>query len=82
MSDPVFIHLIWHLLITYMHLWSTATQQINKCRIEGHDGIAHVDGIIFLFIQHATAVHISLRPFNPLFYVNIAIRCIPPLHEI
>lgn len=25
-----------------MHLWGTTSQQVNKRRVEGHDGIAHV----------------------------------------
>lgn len=44
-------------VVTHMHLRSTAAQQVNESSIEGHDGIAHVDGIIFLLLQHVTATH-------------------------
>lgn len=29
-----------------MHLWCTATQQVDKSRVEGHDGIAHVHHLL------------------------------------
>lgn len=40
-----------------MHLRGTTAQQVNKSRVEGHDGIPHVDGVILLILQHITAAH-------------------------
>lgn len=31
-----------------MHLWSAASQQINQSRVEGHDGVAHMNDLSFL----------------------------------
>lgn len=29
--------------IPHMHLWSAASQQVDESRVEGHDGVAHVN---------------------------------------
>lgn len=31
-----------------MHLWCTASQQVDKSRIEGHDSIAHVHHLLLI----------------------------------
>lgn len=31
-----------------MHLWCTASQQVDKSRVEGHDGIAHVHHLLLI----------------------------------
>lgn len=31
-----------------MHLWGTASQQVNERRVEGHDGIAHVNHLLLI----------------------------------
>lgn len=31
-----------------MHLWGTASQQVNKCRVEGHDGVARVNHLLLI----------------------------------
>lgn len=33
---------------TYVHLWRTAPQQVDKSRVEGHDGIAHVHHLLLI----------------------------------
>ena len=33
-------------LVSHVHLRRTAAQQINECRVEGHDGVPHVDEVI------------------------------------
>lgn len=33
-----------------MHLWSTASQQVNEGRVEGHDGISQVHLVLFMLL--------------------------------
>lgn len=35
-----------------MHLRGTAAQQVDEGGVEGHDGVAHVDYVILLILQH------------------------------
>lgn len=35
----------------YMHLWRTASQQVNEGWVKGHDGVAHVDCVILLVLH-------------------------------
>lgn len=37
-------------MITHVHLWSAAAQQVYESRVKGHDGVTHVDDIIIIFI--------------------------------
>lgn len=36
---------------THVHLWSAAAQQIDQSRVEGHDGVSHVNGVVLLFLH-------------------------------
>lgn len=31
-----------------MHLWCAASQQVDECRVEGHDGVAHVHHLLLI----------------------------------
>lgn len=44
----------------HVHLWSAASQQIDQSRVEGHDGVAHVDDFPLLFATPATNTHRSV----------------------
>lgn len=33
---------------TYVHLWCAASQQVDECRVEGHDGVAHVHHLLLI----------------------------------
>lgn len=37
-----------------MHLGSAAAQQVNQSCVEGHDGVSHVNGVIFFLLHHVT----------------------------
>ena len=36
---------------THMLLWSTAPQQVNKGRVECHDGMPHVNEVIIMVLE-------------------------------
>ena len=36
--------------LTYVHLWSTAPQQVNEGRVEGHDGVPQVDLVLLVLL--------------------------------
>lgn len=36
---------------SHVHLWSTASQQVNQSRVKGHDGIAHVNNFSFFLAR-------------------------------
>lgn len=40
-----------------MHLWSAASQQVNKGRVERHDGVAHVNNLSLLLARPETHKH-------------------------
>jgi len=42
-----------------MHLWSAASQQVDKSRVEGHDGVAHVNHFSRLLPRPETHKHTS-----------------------
>jgi len=49
-----------------MHLWSAAPQQVNKGRVEGHDGVPHVNEVVIIVldtISVTTINHISKMVF-------------------
>ena len=35
---------------SYVHLWSTAPQQVNEGRVEGHDGVPQVDLVLLVLL--------------------------------
>lgn len=36
---------------THMHLRSAAAQQVDKGRVEGHDGVPHVNEVIIIVLK-------------------------------
>lgn len=36
--------------MAYVHLWRTASQQVNEGRVEGHDGITQVHPVLLMLL--------------------------------
>lgn len=43
-------------LQTHVHLWSTAAQQVDKSRVEGHDRVPHVNEIIIIVLDNISVI--------------------------
>lgn len=41
---------------THMDLWTTAAKQVNKGRVEGHDGMPHVNEVIIIILDNISVM--------------------------